>query len=628
MQTTGIKNPALFEATKTNGGIKKSNSKAGDFSQLLSSDSETKYSDQQTDGSRRLQNFKSKNESLPNDTKTESIVKSSENSNYERQLNIKENPTQVPVLDSENKDIEIENQETVNYVQTQTPEIEPEMFSQEVGPALSPLNQRLAMKNFLLKMKTELNVQPDQIIAAFGNLSTEELLSPPEQSIKSLLTQFDLNEEETIKAEQYFNEMLQQTASQSLAEYVKDTNSDISIQVLSKKELQNSKIQKDISNLSQNFFVKPEAAANKEKQNQSENNKAIGAGAAITSEKGTATSNSFFPDIKNIPKESTVNLGGLETVNPNDPSINPMGLQIPEGDFSINSELGSVPNEMNPEPQKLSNGLASLNFNSEIDNTPMESSLDGDLSELEFDVENLESEISENSIENQGAQDKEVSGLFSLSEKKDDKNKEDGKKETSEETLITSSSNQEKKISPKEFVINQKPTATASEEAANAKEIVNHARVMIKDGGGEMKIRMTPHGLGEVTMKVNVQNGNVNVEMLADSQEAKKMLEKGLSELKATLASHKLNVENIKVDTSSNLMSDLSEKHRDAERQFAQNFMGEFRRNNQSWRDDFIGFTGARAYKSQTQDEAENPLLRVNNYKRSSGAEGRLNLVA
>lgn len=91
----------------------------------------------------------------------------------------------------------------------------------------------------------------------------------------------------------------------------------------------------------------------------------------------------------------------------------------------------------------------------------------------------------------------------------------------------------------------------------------------------------------------------------------RKFSKKGISELKATLAAHKLNVEHIKVDTSSNLLGDLTEKQQDAERQFAQQFLGEFRRNNDSWRNNFIGVSGARAYSSQTQDEAENPLLHV-----------------
>ncbi|MCB0356351.1 MAG: hypothetical protein KDD40_05055, partial [Bdellovibrionales bacterium] len=102
----------------------------------------------------------------------------------------------------------------------------------------------------------------------------------------------------------------------------------------------------------------------------------------------------------------------------------------------------------------------------------------------------------------------------------------------------------------------------------------------------------------------------------------------GISELKATLAAHKLNVENIKVDTSSNLMSDLSDKQQDAERQFAQQFLGEFHRNNESWRNNFYDITGARAYKSQTQEDAENPLLQASGYERGRKAQSRLDLVA
>ena len=61
---------------------------------------------------------------------------------------------------------------------------------------------------------------------------------------------------------------------------------------------------------------------------------------------------------------------------------------------------------------------------------------------------------------------------------------------------------------------------------------------MIKDGGGEMKIQMNPEGLGEVNLKVLVEDGNVNIEMIADNKDAKKLMEKGLLDLKANLAQH------------------------------------------------------------------------------------------
>jgi flagellar hook-length control protein FliK len=182
--------------------------------------------------------------------------------------------------------------------------------------------------------------------------------------------------------------------------------------------------------------------------------------------------------------------------------------------------------------------------------------------------------------------------------------------------------------SAKEFVVQTRPTLTGEQEAQNVKELIGQAQSLIKNGGGEMKIQMNPHGLGEVTMKINVENGNVRVEMLAENGETKSLLEKGALELKSSLASHRLNLEEIKVDTSKDMFTDLSDKQKDAERQLAEQFMGEFRRNNQSWREGFADFVGARAYKSQTQDEAENPLLAMNQAQAARNASRRLNLVA
>ncbi len=509
---------------------------------------------------------------------------------------------------------------------------------------LNALSQRIAMKNFLTKMQKELDINPEELIQAFSTMTAEELMSPPEESLEKLLNNLDLTVDESAKAKTYFHTMLKQTASTSMADYLKESNSDLSIKVLSKKDLQNNRMQKDISSMSDRFFVDQQAVKeNGSKQTAMATATATGLlgqeEVAKQASPDSQSDNAFFNLSKSAKSESSslssgvdqglasdagkLDVSGMTKVAPKEASalkglVIPESLPKPEG-AALSSEnvMGQFTDnvsELNMEnlsPKGISQGLTSdsmklapQSFEAEIGKVEVAS---------EANIENGEmSSLGLNAGKESNEQN--LSG--------DDQGGDQGLQYSQAKASESQSGNQ------KEFMVESRPQATEVEESENVREVVNQARLMVKKGGGEMKVQMTPHGLGEVTLKVNVENGAVNVEMLTDSQDTKKILEKGMSELKATLASHKLNVEEIKVDTSADLMGDLKDKQEDAERHFAQQFMGEFRRNNQSWRNGFYGMTGARAYSSQTQDEAENPLLNTNNNKRTSRAEGRLDLVA
>ena len=63
-----------------------------------------------------------------------------------------------------------------------------------------------------------------------------------------------------------------------------------------------------------------------------------------------------------------------------------------------------------------------------------------------------------------------------------------------------------------------------------------------------MTVKMTPEGMGEVNLKVMLENGKINIEMNAQDKEVKKMLEDSLSDLKSSLASHQMRVEHVKIN--------------------------------------------------------------------------------
>lgn len=92
---------------------------------------------------------------------------------------------------------------------------------------------------------------------------------------------------------------------------------------------------------------------------------------------------------------------------------------------------------------------------------------------------------------------------------------------------------------------------TPADNEANVRQLMNQAQYLIKKGGGEVKVEMTPEGLGKVQMKVLLQDGKVNVQMATESTEAKKAIESSLAELRSSLAAHKLSVDHVKVDVVS-----------------------------------------------------------------------------
>lgn len=83
----------------------------------------------------------------------------------------------------------------------------------------------------------------------------------------------------------------------------------------------------------------------------------------------------------------------------------------------------------------------------------------------------------------------------------------------------------------------------------NIQEVMNQAQYLVKQGGGEMKVSMSPDGLAEVQLKVMLQNGKVNIEMQTHDKSVKKLMEDSLTELKSGLAAHNLSVEHVKINT-------------------------------------------------------------------------------
>jgi flagellar hook-length control protein FliK len=159
----------------------------------------------------------------------------------------------------------------------------------------------------------------------------------------------------------------------------------------------------------------------------------------------------------------------------------------------------------------------------------------------------------------------------------------------------------------------------------NVSEISGRAQTLAKAGGGQMKVELTPEGMGSIELKVSVKEGRVDVSILTENQDTKRLLESKLGDLKSSLESHKLNLDQVRVDFTerSNTRENLMDQHN---RQSAREFLQDFRQQNDNFRQ--------ASFLSGTLDrpEPKDPRVRQFNPKqmtgRPSSSSRRLDLVA
>jgi flagellar hook-length control protein FliK len=179
------------------------------------------------------------------------------------------------------------------------------------------------------------------------------------------------------------------------------------------------------------------------------------------------------------------------------------------------------------------------------------------------------------------------------------------------------------------------PNQGSAEQDVNIKEIMNRAQYLVQKGGGELKLKMNPEGLGNIDLKVMLQDGKLNLHMSADTPEAKKVLESSLADLKTSLAAHKLSVENVKVDVVNSTSTDTATQNQTNfngqngkdQRQFWNQFNENF--GSQGRRESLMEMPNLKGYGSRERSPL-NPI-ETSSDPRARKVEGKgrgLNLVA
>jgi flagellar hook-length control protein FliK len=175
----------------------------------------------------------------------------------------------------------------------------------------------------------------------------------------------------------------------------------------------------------------------------------------------------------------------------------------------------------------------------------------------------------------------------------------------------------------------------AESDSENIQQILGRAQVMIRKGGGEASVKLSPEGLGDLHLKVVIQDGKVNVEMAAETREAKKLLESSLADLKSQLSAHKLSLESVKVDVANPNQFDSSaqakmdsrqDQNREGLMKFFQQFRdeGSFQQRSQFYE---MPELRAQAYR-RAGPQALGPEPVSTSARRAEGRGSSLNLVA
>jgi flagellar hook-length control protein FliK len=224
-----------------------------------------------------------------------------------------------------------------------------------------------------------------------------------------------------------------------------------------------------------------------------------------------------------------------------------------------------------------------------------------------------------------------LNGIFAGGRKDHDAANEDGDDQGGSKNIAQALTPSEARMNANEAVKGDFQAALAAKNQGPQQmavpELVQQAHLMVKDGGGDMKVTLHPDGLGEVALRVSVNDGKVNVQMITESDEAKKLIERQIGDLKSGLTQNHLQVDSIKVDTATNLGKQLEQQYQDAQRQQTQASMEQFRQDGGGqWRRSFFETGVVNPYHTQG-DAPRDTQAPVAARARSDGSR-RLDLVA
>lgn len=515
--------------------------------------------------------------------------------------------------------------------------------------------KRKALEEFVTSMNREFGVSNEEIVKAFSKMDEKTLMAPAEESTKAFLSNLEVPVKQAPRVAELYKTMVRTTGEAALNEKLIGIDSGVNMSVVTPREQALQQLNVAIDELNDAFAMRgqpvvstttgegnlkaqlaaeqmnarlmqmqqmqaqqmpgrplPLSATQANLQEESsDSNRAIMAGAGGRAGAGFAAS------------ESTSGMTNGASAGPAASTSPTMPFSMPSSDAGLSGggEFSSFMNGQEARAGQSGAESAAIPFEAPLAGQETAMNSPSATSALAAPVSEAKSSVKKSDVKS--ARTTEVPADAAAADP----------------SLVAGQAPAAKPAGPgPEGMILARPTPTPKDEQENVKELIRQAQVVIKNGGGEVKMDLKPEGMGQVRLKVTMENGQVNVQMLTENDASKRLLERGLDELKSNLAAQQLKVENLKVDVGQELQKHMDkggDQQREQARQFAADVMSQFRDERQAFQQ---GFMENRGWKQYPRPENRAPVepesatqavaARASAYGKRAGSSSRLNVVA
>lgn len=482
-----------------------------------------------------------------------------------------------------------------------------EMMRREQGTV-----RRQAMEEFLNSMENEFGIKPEKVLEAFARLDASSLMAAPEESAKEFVSNLDLAPAQEPRAVELYTKMLRTTGEAALNEKLIGLETGVNVDVVSRREQSLRELNQSIDELNSAFALRGRMTGvpmNEAERAQLAVERMDAQIAQLMREQRSKT------EAKSDTKDKAFNLAGLAALG----TAGAVGFSAQE----------PIAESMNV--TRLNTELADLNS----DGSAMNDAVVRFLNANESSSEQMMSEDNGGEFLGQNGEFKGAKKVGTKSAGTASASYADVESTFASVMPEVKTGSGAEVVSGPAGMMLGKPMPTAEDEQANVRELIRQAQIALKNGGGEIKMDLKPEGMGQVHLKVSLENGQVNVQMLTENDAAKRLLEKGLNELRADLTAQNLKVDTMKVDVGQELQNFLDQRNEEQAREQARqsmiDLMGQFRDERNAFRQSFMENSGWRQYR-QGRGMNMNPepveATTASGYRPRSASSGRLDLVA
>ena len=431
----------------------------------------------------------------------------------------------------------------------------------DISYALPEMSHQVAMLTFMSQMKSEFNIEPEKVVEAFLKLSPEQLDRPAVENVESIVAQLGIPVEAQSHACDELKAMLKVTEEESTQDK----------RILPWTATQDSLIAQ--MNMAQMVTPAPKSAvpslmkvqtADEKLPLKSEKDSKLGAATllagtvGVVSHAATGMENTGSSSFKlaETTKEVSQPVSDVSTSSTKTEDL-----------ISDSSQKIAIPKELQTKPEFVES-MPTLPMTEAFPSSPV----------VKAGARSAVPVSSSAATVTAGAAGGAAAlGKMFLSDDSSEDSEQDSSPDLANQPYMTDSAALGSGAKGAEASFKTDPQGPALPQDNNLNEVIGQARFLAKKGGGEMKVQLRPEGLGEVSLSVKVQDGQVSVQMITQSGDAKKMLEHGLSELKTSLQSHQLDLSAVKVDVARDPSSHMDHHREQGSRQFAQGMLEDFR---------------------------------------------------